>query len=47
MAYLSELLTGLATTLELTLMSLLLGGVLALLLTWILDARVPVARQMV
>ena len=47
MAYLSELLTGLAITLELTLMSLLLGGLLALLLTWILDRRVPVARQLV
>lgn len=47
MAYLSELLTGLAVTLELTLLSLLLGGLLALLLTWILDRRVPVARQLV
>ena len=47
MTYLSELLTGLAVTLELTLLSLLLGGLLALLLTWILDRRVPVARQLV
>jgi arginine transport system permease protein len=47
MAYLSELLTGLATTLELTVMSLLLGGLLALILTWILDRRVPVARHLV
>ncbi len=47
MTYLSELLTGLATTLELTVMSLLLGGLLALILTWILDRRVPVARHLV
>ena len=47
MSYLSELLTGLSVTLELTLLSLLLGGLLALLLTWILDRRVPVARQLV
>ena len=47
MTYLSELLTGLSVTLELTLLSLLLGGLLALLLTWILDRRVPVARQLV
>jgi arginine transport system permease protein len=47
MEYLSELLTGLATTLELTLMSLLLGGILALMLTWLLDRRVPVARHLV
>lgn len=47
MAYLSELLTGLATTLELTVMSLLLGGLLALIFTWLLDRRIPVARQLV
>lgn len=47
MAYLSELLTGLATTLELTVMSLLLGGLLALVFTWLLDRRIPVARQLV
>ena len=47
MAYLSELLTGLATTLELTVMSLLLGGILALVFTWLLDRRIPVARQVV
>lgn len=47
MAYLSELLSGLATTLELTVMSLLLGGILALVFTWLLDRRIPVARQLV
>ena len=47
MAYLYELLTGLATTLELTVMSLLLGGLLALIFTWLLDRRIPVARQLV
>ena len=47
MAYLSELLSGLATTLELTVMSLLLGGLLALIFTWLLDRRIPVARQLV
>lgn len=47
MAYLSELLTGLATTLELTVMSLLLGGLLALVFTWLLDRRIPIARQLV
>lgn len=47
MAYLSELLSGLATTLELTVMSLLLGGLLAVIFTWLLDRRIPVARQLV
>lgn len=47
MEYLAELLSGLAVTLELTLMSLLLGGMLALGLTWLLDRRIPVARQLV
>ena len=47
MVYFFELLAGLATTLELTVMSLLLGGVLALVFTWVLDRRIPVARQLV
>lgn len=47
MVYLSELLAGLATTLELTVMSLLLGGMLALVFTWLLDRRIPIARQLV
>ena len=47
MVYFFELLAGLATTLELTVMSLLLGGVLALVFTWLLDRRIPVARQLV
>ncbi len=46
MPYLAELLTGLATTLELTLVSLLLGGVLALLLTWVLEQQIPLLRQL-
>ncbi|GAA4500124.1 arginine ABC transporter permease ArtM [Pseudaeromonas paramecii] len=46
MPYLAELLTGLATTLELTVVSLLLGGVLALLLTWVLEQKIPVLRQL-
>lgn len=46
MPYLPELLTGLATTLELTVMSLLLGGLLALLLTWVLEQKIPVLRQL-
>ncbi|MCD8548066.1 MAG: arginine ABC transporter permease ArtM [Aeromonadaceae bacterium] len=46
MPYLAELLTGLATTLELTLVSLLLGGVLALLLTWLLEQQIPLLRQL-
>jgi len=46
MPYLAELLTGLATTLELTIMSLLLGGLLALLLTWVLEQKIPVLRQL-
>ena len=37
--YLSELLVGLLTTLELTAASLLLGGLLALLLTGLLESR--------
>lgn len=37
--YLSELLVGLLTTLELTAASLLLGGLLALLLTGLLEFR--------
>ncbi len=47
MSYLPELLGGLATTLQLTVMSLLLGGCLALLMTWIQDRQVPVLRQCV
>lgn len=47
MVYFFELLAGLATTLELTVMSLLLGGVLALVFTWVLDRRIPIARQLV
>lgn len=47
MVYFFELLAGLATTLELTVMSLLLGGVLALVFTWLLDRRIPVASQLV
>ena len=47
MAYLSELLSGLTVTLELTVLSLLLGGLLALVLTWTLDRRVPMASQLV
>ncbi|HHQ4798090.1 arginine ABC transporter permease ArtM [Aeromonas veronii] len=45
--YLVTLLGGLVTTLELTLFSLLLGIVLAALMTWVLELRLPVATQMV
>ncbi|MFQ2061610.1 arginine ABC transporter permease ArtM [Aeromonas veronii] len=46
-AYLVTLLGGLVTTLELTLFSLLLGIVLAALMTWVLELRLPVATQLV
>ncbi|OEC45474.1 arginine ABC transporter permease ArtM [Aeromonas sp. DNP9] len=45
--YLVTLLGGLVTTLELTLFSLLLGIVLAVLMTWVLELRLPVATQLV
>ncbi|WP_429035884.1 arginine ABC transporter permease ArtM [Aeromonas veronii] len=45
--YLVTLLGGLVTTLELTLFSLLLGIVLAALMTWVLELRLPVAAQLV
>lgn len=45
--YLVTLLGGLLTTLELTLFSLLLGFVLAALMTWVLELRLPVATQLV
>ncbi|NJI10604.1 arginine ABC transporter permease ArtM [Aeromonas veronii] len=45
--YLVTLLGGLVTTLELTLFSLLLGIVLAALMTWVLELRLPVATQLV
>lgn len=45
--YLVTLLGGLLTTLELTLFSLLLGIVLAALITWVLELRLPVATQLV
>ncbi|MFQ1783043.1 arginine ABC transporter permease ArtM [Aeromonas veronii] len=45
--YLITLLGGLVTTLELTLFSLLLGIVLAALMTWVLELRLPVATQLV
>lgn len=45
--YLVTLLGGLVTTLELTLFSLLLGIVLAALMTWVLELRLPVASQLV
>ncbi|CAJ1794435.1 arginine ABC transporter permease ArtM [Aeromonas veronii] len=44
--YLVTLLGGLVTTLELTLFSLLLGIVLAALMTWVLELRLPVATQL-
>ena len=44
--YLVTLLGGLLTTLELTLFSLLLGFVLAALMTWVLELRLPVATQL-
>lgn len=47
MSYLSELLTGLGITLELTMCSLLLGGCVAMLFTWILDRRVLILSQLV
>ncbi|MFQ2007384.1 arginine ABC transporter permease ArtM [Aeromonas veronii] len=45
--YLVTLLGGLVTTLELTLFSLLLGIVLAALMTWVLELLLPVATQLV
>ena len=45
--YFITLLGGLVTTLELTLLSLLLGIALALLMTWVLELRIPVATQLV
>lgn len=45
--YLVTLLGGLLTTLELTLFSLLLGIALALLMTWVLERRIPLATQLV
>ncbi|MGR6758501.1 arginine ABC transporter permease ArtM [Aeromonas veronii] len=45
--YLVTLLGGLVTTLELSLFSLLLGIVLAALMTWVLELRLPVATQLV
>ena len=45
--YLVTLLGGLLTTLELTLFSLLLGFVLAALMTWVLELRLSVATQLV
>ena len=45
--YLVTLLGGLVTTLELTLFSLLLGIVLAALMTRVLELRLPVATQLV
>ncbi|KAB0670701.1 arginine ABC transporter permease ArtM [Aeromonas veronii] len=45
--YLVTLLGGLVTTLELALFSLLLGIVLAALMTWVLELRLPVATQLV
>ena len=45
--YLIVLLGGLVTALELTLFSLLLGIVLAALMTWVLELRLPVATQLV
>lgn len=45
--YLVTLLGGLVTTVELTLFSLLLGIVLAALMTWVLELRLPVATQLV
>ncbi|MEL3920203.1 arginine ABC transporter permease ArtM [Aeromonas enteropelogenes] len=45
--YLVTLLGGLLTTLELTLFSLLLGITLALLMTWVLERRIPLATQLV
>ena len=46
-AYFITLLGGLVTTLELTLFSLLLGIVLAALMTWVLELRLPVANRLV
>ena len=45
--YLVTLLGGLLTTLELTLFSLLLGITLALLMTWVLERRIPLVTQLV
>ena len=45
--YLVTLLGGFVSTLELTLFSLLLGIVLAALMTWVLELRLPVATQLV
>ena len=45
--YLVTLLSGLVTTLELTLFSLLLGIALAALMTWVLELRLTVATQLV
>ncbi|MFR9719501.1 arginine ABC transporter permease ArtM [Aeromonas diversa] len=47
LAYLATLLEGLGTTLGLTVASLLLGVTLALLMTWVLERRVPLVRQLV
>ncbi|MBZ6064740.1 arginine ABC transporter permease ArtM [Aeromonas schubertii] len=47
LAYLTTLLEGLGTTLGLTAASLLLGVTLALLMTWVLECRVPLVRQLV
>ncbi|MFM4648917.1 arginine ABC transporter permease ArtM [Aeromonas bivalvium] len=45
--YLMTLLGGLATTLQLTALSLLLGVAMAALMTWVLERRIPVATQLV
>ncbi len=45
--YLMTLLGGLAITLQLTALSLLLGVLLAAGMTWVLERRIPVATQLV
>ncbi|MBV7414040.1 arginine ABC transporter permease ArtM [Aeromonas sp. sif2433] len=45
--YLMTLLGGLAITLQLTALSLLLGVLLAAAMTWVLERRLPVATQLV
>lgn len=45
--YLITLLGGLGTTLQLTALSLLLGVAMAVLMTWVLERRIPLATQLV
>jgi len=45
--YFMTLLGGLAITLQLTALSLLLGVLMAAAMTWVLEQRIPVATQLV